>query len=461
MIVCAGCERPILDRFLLNVLDRAWHSKCVQCSDCGVVLTEKCFSREGKLYCKVDFFRRFGTKCAGCSQGISPNDLVRRARNKVFHLKCFTCLICQKQLSTGEELYILDENKFICKEDYVNNKIPASDGEDEADFDVPIDNQTNVSEDFNLEGENSDNKDTKTILTNIPNNNEVNIRNNNVIINKSDVSNTSSASSPSPIKDEPMSDSCLSPCSSAELNVDSSATGNENSGVDINDSNNNKNKDTNVSNNSSVSGKRRGPRTTIKAKQLETLKAAFAATPKPTRHIREQLAQETGLNMRVIQVWFQNRRSKERRMKQLSALGARRHFFRSPRRMRALRAGMSPSEIEESEMLGQGFNYFNDGSDYYQGYQGYGDFYPGQDHGGPVNFLPPSARGTPPLNLEHHMHSGGNMGSDGQFLSNDVMSTGSPDGLSLHRDDYCSPRPMTGPLTTLTHGHLDMNSEGW
>ena len=48
--------------------------------------------------------------------------------------------------------------------------------------------------------------------------------------------------------------------------------------------------------------KRRGPRTTIKAKQLETLKAAFAATPKPTRHIREPLAQETGLNMRVIQV---------------------------------------------------------------------------------------------------------------------------------------------------------------
>ncbi|XP_010162580.1 LIM/homeobox protein Lhx5, partial [Antrostomus carolinensis] len=94
--------------------------------------------------------------------------------------------------------------------------------------------------------------------------------------------------------------------------------------------------------------KRRGPRTTIKAKQLETLKAAFAATPKPTRHIREQLAQETGLNMRVIQVWFQNRRSKERRMKQLSALGARRHaFFRSPRRMRPL-----GGRLDESEMLG-------------------------------------------------------------------------------------------------------------
>jgi len=65
--------------------------------------------------------RRFGTKCAGCSQGISPNDLVRRARSKVFHLNCFTCMMCNKQLSTGEELYIIDENKFVCKEDYLNN----------------------------------------------------------------------------------------------------------------------------------------------------------------------------------------------------------------------------------------------------------------------------------------------------------------------------------------------------
>ncbi|XP_010225659.1 PREDICTED: LIM/homeobox protein Lhx1, partial [Tinamus guttatus] len=63
----------------------------------------------------------FGTKCAGCAQGISPSDLVRRARSKVFHLNCFTCMMCNKQLSTGEELYIIDENKFVCKEDYLSN----------------------------------------------------------------------------------------------------------------------------------------------------------------------------------------------------------------------------------------------------------------------------------------------------------------------------------------------------
>lgn len=57
MVHCAGCERPILDRFLLSVLDRAWHAKCVQCCDCKCNLTDRCFSREGRLYCKNDFFR--------------------------------------------------------------------------------------------------------------------------------------------------------------------------------------------------------------------------------------------------------------------------------------------------------------------------------------------------------------------------------------------------------------------
>ncbi|XP_023230771.1 LIM/homeobox protein Lhx1-like [Centruroides sculpturatus] len=137
--------------------------------------------------------------------------------------------------------------------------------------------------------------------------------------------------------------------------------------------------------------KRRGPRTTIKAKQLETLKAAFAATPKPTRHIREQLAQETGLNMRVIQVWFQNRRSKERRMKQLSSLGARRHFFRSPRRaMRPLRPGMSPDGLDDSpEMVAStnsGFAYFS----------GFYDFFPGQHPSDGLPFPPNINAGSAP-----------------------------------------------------------------
>ncbi|XP_053949169.1 LIM/homeobox protein Lhx5-like [Anastrepha ludens] len=122
---CAGCNKPILDKFLLNVLERGWHASCVRCCECLQPLTEKCFSRESKLYCRNDFFRRFGTKCSGCGQGIAPSDLVRKPRDKVFHLNCFTCCICRKQLSTGEQLYVLDDNKFICKDDYLLGKAPG------------------------------------------------------------------------------------------------------------------------------------------------------------------------------------------------------------------------------------------------------------------------------------------------------------------------------------------------
>lgn len=64
----------------------------------------------------VIFYRRYGTKCSGCGNGIAPSDLVRKPRDKVFHLNCFTCCICRKQLSTGEQLYVLDDNKFVCKD---------------------------------------------------------------------------------------------------------------------------------------------------------------------------------------------------------------------------------------------------------------------------------------------------------------------------------------------------------
>ena len=96
-----------------------------------------------------------------------------------------------------------------------------------------------------------------------------------------------------------LSDTCLSPMGQDnQLPVDQNP-GSNCSSIENNDSNNNKDGGTEGG---KAGNKRRGPRTTIKAKQLEVLKASFNATPKPTRHIREQLAAETGLNMRVIQV---------------------------------------------------------------------------------------------------------------------------------------------------------------
>ena len=118
---CVGCKQPILDQFVYNVLDRPWHAACIQCQDCGCGLSDKCYEREGKLLCKEDFFRRYGQKCAGCAAGIAPGDQVQRAaRGKLFHLACFVCCACRRALGpAGEHYYVLGENRFLCKQDYM------------------------------------------------------------------------------------------------------------------------------------------------------------------------------------------------------------------------------------------------------------------------------------------------------------------------------------------------------
>jgi len=50
--------------------------------------------------------------------------------------------------------------------------------------------------------------------------------------------------------------------------------------------------------------------------QVETLEEAFKKNPLPSRKMKEKLALECSLSPRTVQVWFQNRRAKERRQTQ-------------------------------------------------------------------------------------------------------------------------------------------------
>uniref|UniRef100_A0A8R1DQF2 Homeobox domain-containing protein n=1 Tax=Caenorhabditis japonica TaxID=281687 RepID=A0A8R1DQF2_CAEJA len=56
------------------------------------------------------------------------------------------------------------------------------------------------------------------------------------------------------------------------------------------------------------------PRTILNANQRRQFKAAFEKSSKPSRKVREQLANETGLSVRVVQVWFQNQRAKIKKL---------------------------------------------------------------------------------------------------------------------------------------------------
>ena len=55
--VCSSCENPILDEFLSSVSNQWWHESCLKCAECEIQLSETCYSREGKTYCREDFYR--------------------------------------------------------------------------------------------------------------------------------------------------------------------------------------------------------------------------------------------------------------------------------------------------------------------------------------------------------------------------------------------------------------------
>ena len=40
-----------------------------------------------------------------------------RAKNKIFHLECFRCIACHKQLIPGEEFALQNDGTLFCKED--------------------------------------------------------------------------------------------------------------------------------------------------------------------------------------------------------------------------------------------------------------------------------------------------------------------------------------------------------
>jgi hypothetical protein len=54
---CEGCGLRINDRYLLSVGESLWHEQCVACAACGVMLTNSCYWRNSKLYCKDDYDR--------------------------------------------------------------------------------------------------------------------------------------------------------------------------------------------------------------------------------------------------------------------------------------------------------------------------------------------------------------------------------------------------------------------
>nr|DBA18132.1 TPA: hypothetical protein GDO54_016416 [Pyxicephalus adspersus] len=217
--VCEGCDRVICDRFLLRISDSLWHEQCAQCCACKEPLESSCFYRDKKLYCRADYEKLFAVKCGSCLDTITPSEFVMRAQKSVYHLSCFCCCVCERQLQKGDE-FVLKDGQLLCKSDYERER-------DLLSLVSPAASDSGKSEDDEDGGKFEDSK----------------------------------------------------------------------GGEDSKDQK-----------------RPKRPRTILTTQQRRAFKASFEVSSKPCRKVRETLAAETGLSVRVVQVWFQNQRAKMKKL---------------------------------------------------------------------------------------------------------------------------------------------------
>ncbi|KAL3184333.1 hypothetical protein MRX96_000726 [Rhipicephalus microplus] len=189
--------------------------------------------------------RLFGTKCSKCRQAFCRTDFVMRARQHVYHLDCFRCQACERQLMPGDE-FALREDGLFCRADHdVLDKFASS-----AHGAPPAANGIHVAP--NAEP---------------------------VPVGGGGVPRSGGQAPPAQPRGHPQS----------------------------------KQQAQHAEGGAQASHKPTRVRTVLNEKQLHTLRTCYAANPRPDALMKEQLVEMTGLSPRVIRVWFQNKRCKDKK----------------------------------------------------------------------------------------------------------------------------------------------------
>ena len=107
--MCAGCGEAIKGGSVISTADgRKWHKACFRCAACDAALAGgEYFERDGSVFCRPDFYRRFGQVCSACGKVIEGTTV--QALGRAFHAECFSCARCGKAIKGTKFKTLRDE----------------------------------------------------------------------------------------------------------------------------------------------------------------------------------------------------------------------------------------------------------------------------------------------------------------------------------------------------------------
>uniref|UniRef100_A0A2I3HJF6 LIM domain kinase 1 n=1 Tax=Nomascus leucogenys TaxID=61853 RepID=A0A2I3HJF6_NOMLE len=84
-----------------------------RCCDCSASLSHQYYEKDGQLFCKKDYWARYGESCHGCSEQITKG-LVMVAGELKYHPECFICLTCGTFIGDGDTYTLVEHSKLYC-----------------------------------------------------------------------------------------------------------------------------------------------------------------------------------------------------------------------------------------------------------------------------------------------------------------------------------------------------------
>ncbi|KAH8265144.1 hypothetical protein KR044_002094, partial [Drosophila immigrans] len=104
------------ESMIVMALGQQWHCDCFRCSVCDSHLHNWYFERENLLYCRDDYYARFGDACQQCMAVITGPVMV--AGEHKFHPECFCCAACGSFIGEGESYALVERSKLYCGQCY-------------------------------------------------------------------------------------------------------------------------------------------------------------------------------------------------------------------------------------------------------------------------------------------------------------------------------------------------------